>query len=121
MEDLVRNMSMKDIGGTIINVEQFVELYNSGEAVLLDIRYPFETSLWGFHFAMTIPLDELPDRLDEIPSDKTIVCACPLDIRSNIGCQFLRQKGYKAKFLMGGFLALADRLRGGAANDLQMP
>lgn len=121
MENLLKNMTMQMVGNAMINVDQFIEIFNSGDAVLLDIRYPFETSLWGFHFAKTIPLDQLPDRLAEIPIDKTVVCACPLDIRSNIACQFLLQRGYRAKFLLGGLLALADRLRGGAANDIQLP
>jgi len=113
-------MTMKDIGASLISANQFIDLHNSGEAVLLDIRYPFETRLWGVHFALEIPLNELPDRLDELPRDRIIVCACPLDIRSNIAFQYLAQKGFRAKILVGGLVALVDRLRGGAANDLKL-
>jgi len=120
MEDYLRSMTMKDIGASLISADQFVALFNGGETVLLDIRYPFETRLWGMSFAVAIPLNELPDRLAELPRDKTIVCACPLDIRSNIACQFLLQQGFAAKILVGGLLALADRLRGGAASDLKL-
>lgn len=120
MEDFLRSMTMKDIGTSLISADQFVTLFNGGETVLLDIRFPFETRLWGMSFAVAIPLNELPDRLAELPRDKTIVCACPLDIRSNIACQFLLQQGFTAKILVGGLLALADRLRGGAANDLKL-
>ncbi len=120
MDDFVRNLSMKDIGASLITADQFVTLFNTGEAVLLDIRYPFETRLWGVRFALEIPLNELPDRLDELPRDKTIVCSCPLDIRSNIAFQYLAQKGFQAKILVGGLVALVDRLRGGAARDLKL-
>jgi len=120
MEDYLRSMTMKDIGASLISADQFVALFNGGETVLLDIRYPFETRLWGMSFAVEIPLNELPDRLAELPKEKTIVCTCPLDIRSNIACQFLLQQGFAAKILHGGLLALADRLRGGAANDLKL-
>lgn len=120
MEEYLRSMTMKDIGSSLISADKFVTLFNEGETVLLDIRFPFETRLWGMSFAVAIPLNELPDRLAELPRDKTIVCACPLDVRSNIACQFLRQQGFAAKILVGGLLALADRLRGGAANDLKL-
>jgi len=120
MDQFLRDMTMKDIGASLISANQFVELFNTGEAVLLDIRYPFETRLWGVHFAVEIPLNELPDRLDELPRDKVIVCSCPLDIRSNIAFQYLAQKGFQAKILVGGLVALVDRLRGGAARDLKL-
>ncbi len=119
MDNFLRNMTMKDIGESLVSTDVFIELHNSGKAVLLDIRYPFETDLWGMRFAKEIPINELPDRLDELPRDKIIVCACPLDIRSNTARQYLAQQGFQAKILVGGLLALADRLRGGAARDLK--
>ena len=120
MDEFLRNMTMKEIGSSLVTADQFIELYNDGQTVLLDIRYPFETRLWGVHFALEIPLDKLPDRLEELPRDKIIVCACPLDIRSNIAFQYLAQKGFQARILVGGLVALVDRLRGGRANDLKL-
>jgi rhodanese-related sulfurtransferase len=120
MDDFLRNMDMKKIGESLVSPDLFIELHNSGKAVLLDIRFPFETDLWGMRFGLEIPINELPDRLDELPRDKIIVCACPLDIRSNTACQYLSQKGFQARILVGGLLALTDRLRGGAARDLKL-
>lgn len=119
MDTFIKSLEMKNIADMMATPDQFVELYNAEDAVLLDIRYAFETELWVFNFSQAIPLNELPERLFELPKDKTIVCACPQDVRSNIACQFLLTKGYKAKFLAGGFIALADRLRGGKAKDLK--
>ena len=59
MEDFLRSMTMKDIGTSLISADQFVTQFNDGETVLLDIRYPFETRLWGMSFAVEIPLNEL--------------------------------------------------------------
>lgn len=119
MSTSLKDMSMKEIGGMLMSLEQFIEGFNAGEVVLLDVRFPFETELWGMKFAIEIPSNELEDRLSELPKDKVIACACPLEIRSNMVCQYLLQNGYEAKILIGGLLGLADRLRGGAANDLQ--
>lgn len=120
MDNFIRHMTMKDIGESLISPDQFITRFNNKEAILLDVRFSFETRLWGMKFAVEIPQNELPDRLDELPKDKIIVCACPLEVRSNIVCQYLTQKGFQAKILLGGLSGLADRLRGGAANDLKL-
>ncbi|MCX8042193.1 MAG: hypothetical protein N3A56_06835, partial [Thermodesulfobacteriaceae bacterium] len=90
------------------------------EAILLDVRYSFELEVWEFKPAKFIPLNELPDRLDELHKDKIIICACPLEVRSNIACQYLIQKGFNAKYLVGGLLVLMDRLKGAQARDLKI-
>ncbi|WED23737.1 hypothetical protein L3Q72_21100 [Vibrio sp. JC009] len=120
MEHLIREMDMQMVARLRVSGEQFVELYNSGEAILLDIRYASETSVWGFPVALEIPINELPDRLSEIPKDKIIICACPQDFRSNIACQYLNSIGFNAKVLVGGLLELTDLLRGGAASKLEL-
>lgn len=120
MDDFLKQMTLKDIGGMLVSSDQFIEYFNDNKAILLDIRFPFETQLWGMKFALEIPLNELGDRLEELPQDKMIVCSCPLEIRSNMACQYLLQKGFDAKILTGGLLDLADRLRGGPAKDLKL-
>lgn len=120
MDNFLKQMTMKNIGGMLMSADQFVEQFNDNKVVLLDVRFPFETQLWGMKFAIEIPLNELGDRLDELPAGKTIVCACPLEVRSGMACQYLLQKGFTAKILTGGLIGLADRLRGGAANDLKV-
>ncbi|MBD3840229.1 MAG: rhodanese-like domain-containing protein [Epsilonproteobacteria bacterium] len=87
---------------------------------MLDVRYPFERDVWGVNFSINIPLNELPDRLGELPKDKIIVCACPEACRSNIAKQYLAFKGYDAKILTCGLLKLMERLKGGKAKDLQI-
>jgi rhodanese-related sulfurtransferase len=120
MDELIRNMTGKTTSEMKVSPDQFIDLYNKNEAILLDIRYPFETACWGTKIALEIPLTELPDRLDKIPSDKLIVCTCPDNFRSNIACMYLQSKGVYAKMLFGGLLELAARLKGGGAKDLHL-
>ncbi len=120
MDDMVRNTKMKDVPSMRVDIEKFIELYNDDKAILLDIRYPFETKVWRVSFATLIPYDELPDRLDELPKDKLIVCTCPEEYRSNMAKEYLRYKGYDAKNLTGGLLGLMTRLKGGKAKDVHL-
>ena len=112
MDEMVRDTMMKDVPQMKVDVEKLIELLNEDKAILLDIRYPFETKVWGVKFAVEIPYNELPDRLDELPKDKVIVCACPGEYRSNMAKEYLRYKGYDAKSLDDGLLGLMQRLKG---------
>lgn len=87
------------------------------EAVLLDIRFAEEQQAWGPSFALRIPLNELPQRLHELPKDKVIVTACPHIDRSGIAMTYLSTKGYNACYLVGGLVGLAELLRGDEARD----
>lgn len=87
------------------------------EAVLVDIRFPEEQQAWGPSFALKIPLNELPARLNELPKDKIIVTACPHIDRSGIAMTYLSTKGYNACYLVGGLVGLAELLRGDEARD----
>lgn len=118
MDKILRSMMMKDVSDLKVDVNQAVELLNKKEAVLLDVRYPFETEKWGMRFAVEIPLNEIPDKKDRLPRDKIVLCACPHEFRSNIACQYLLTQSFNAKVLVGGLAALVDKLRGGAAKDL---
>lgn len=120
MDDMVRNTPLKDVKPMKVDVESFIEMHNDGKAILLDIRMPFETAVWGVKFAIEIPYNVLPDRLDELPKDKMIVCACPAEYRASMAKEYLRYKGFDAKTLNGGLLSLMTRLKGGKAKDLHL-
>ncbi len=120
MDEMVRNTMMKDVPSMKVDVEKFIELFNDDKAILLDIRYPFETEVWEVKIATKIPYNELPDRLDELPKDKAIVCTCPMEYRASMAKEYLRYKGFDAKTLNGGLLELMNRLKGGKAKDINL-
>jgi rhodanese-related sulfurtransferase len=82
---------------------------------LLDIRFKEEHESWNMPFAKHIPLNELPNRLNELPKDKLIITACLHNDRANIARIYLTIKGYNAKYLNDGLLKTADLLRGDSA------
>jgi rhodanese-related sulfurtransferase len=95
-----------------------IPLLVSGKAVLVDIRFPEEVAAWRTGFALAIPLNELPKRLQELPKDKIIVTACPHKDRAIIAMTFLKTKGFEAKYLSDGLVSLAEYVRGDRARDL---
>lgn len=104
--DYAARMEMKATSG------ELVEWLIKDEAILVDIRFSEEQAVWGFDFALKIPLPELPKRLNELPNDKIIVTACPHNDRSNIAMVYLTAQGYKGKYLTDGLRGLAEHLRG---------
>ena len=98
-----------------VNSEKLIDLLEDGKAVLVDIRFKEEQQAWGPSFAMQIPLNELPSRLDELPKDKIIVTACPHKDRAIIAMTYLRSKSIPARYLTDGLIGLAENLRGDSA------
>ena len=100
-----------------IQMPELFELYVKGEAQVIDIRFNEEYEAWHIGFGDHIPLNELPDRLDEIDKSKTIVTMCPHYDRAEIARLFLKLKGYNARYLTDGMLGVIDYLRGDKARD----
>jgi len=100
-----------------IQMPELFELYAKGEAQVIDIRFNEEYDAWHVGFGDHIPLNELPERLDEIDKNKTIVTMCPHYDRAEIARLFLKLKGYNARYLNDGMLKVVDYLRGDKARD----
>ena len=70
---------------------------------LLDVRTPDEFSLGSLPGAVNIPLDELRDRLAELPKDKMIYTFCAVGLRGYLAYRILTQHGFdKVRNLSGG-------------------
>jgi len=102
-----------------INSEQLKELIIKDEAILVDIRFKEEYDSWNMPFAISIPLSELPNRLNELDNSKIIVTACPHKDRAIIAMTYLKTKGYNVRYLTDGLIGLAESLRGGNAYKFQ--
>jgi len=120
IDEIVRNTTLKDIAAMKIEAGEFIELFNEKKAILLDIRYPFESDVWSVHFARKIPYNELPDRLQELPKDILIVTACPHEYRANMAKEYLRFHGFNVRTLNGGLLGLMQTLKGGKAKQIHI-
>jgi rhodanese-related sulfurtransferase len=87
-----------------VTAHEALELLD-GDAVLIDVRQPNEWDAGHAPMATLIPLAELPDRLEELPHDHVIVCACRSGGRSLRAATFLEESGFDAVNLTGGMTA----------------
>jgi len=76
---------------------------------LLDVRSDEEFKRGTIAGAVNIPLNQLRDRINELPAGKTINIFCSVGIRSYIASRILRQKGFDARSLAGGYSSYLAR------------
>ncbi|EQB8917393.1 FAD-dependent oxidoreductase [Vibrio fluvialis] len=74
------------------------------EQVLLDVRNPGELQNVGYlPGAINIPVDQLRQRMNELPKDKEIIIYCQVGLRGNVAYRQLVNNGFKARNLLGGY------------------
>jgi NADPH-dependent 2,4-dienoyl-CoA reductase/sulfur reductase-like enzyme/peroxiredoxin family protein/rhodanese-related sulfurtransferase/TusA-related sulfurtransferase len=83
------------------------------DQLILDVRKPVEVATGTIPGALNIPLDELRDRIHELPQDKEILVYCQVGLRGYLACRILSQKGFRCQNLSGGiktYHAVTDKL-----------
>jgi rhodanese-related sulfurtransferase/predicted transcriptional regulator len=88
--------SKDDLEG--LSVEEVLRMAKRGEITLLDVRPPEEYAHSHLEGAINITLDELEERLSDLPKSKMVVAYCrgSYCILSFEAVKRLREKGYKA-------------------------
>lgn len=85
--------------------EELIDRLAAGEIALLDVRPGDEFALGHLPGAVSLPLEELGQRLAELPRDREIVAYCrgPYCVLSFEAVAALRAKGYRVRRLEDGF------------------
>jgi len=84
--------------------ESLLKAARKGEVVVLDVRPSEEYLNEHLPFARSIPLEELRQRLSELPKDRSIVAYCrgPYCLMAVDAVALLKQEGYSAIHLRDG-------------------
>lgn len=91
---------------TDISPEQAKQMLDAGDAELVDVRETWEWMTARIPGATLIPMSELPQRLGEIPSDRSVIVYCAVGQRSGTVVEALRQGGHQRAFnIAGGIVA----------------
>lgn len=77
----------------------------SASSYLLDVREGVEWLAGHIENAAHIPMNQVPQRMAELPTESTIVVVCKSGGRSAAVTAFLRDQGMDAVNLAGGVLA----------------
>lgn len=81
------------------------------EGTLIDVRTLQEFTEGAIPNAIHIPVDELRERLDEIPEDKPIYLYCGVGLRGYVALKILTQSGFKNVYnLSGGYRTYATAI-----------
>lgn len=88
------------------------ELDGEDPPLVIDVRSPREFADGHLDEAVSIPVDELRDRLDDVPSDRPVAVHCGVGYRSYVAQRILMNHGRdNVRNILGGYPLLA-RLRG---------
>lgn len=85
------------------HIEDVKNLPHDGSVTLLDTRTPGEYQRGHVDGFVNIPVDNLRERLDEIPKEKPVYVMCQSGLRSYIATRILEGNGYTAYNFSGGF------------------
>ena len=118
MEKALKTMTLDFLGAAKhkISLEKIFETEN---ILFLDLRTNEEMKLLKFNLdlfkiqVLEIPVDELPERINELPQNKLITCFCSSGTRSAWAYIYLFSKGYNVKWIEGGNEELVKLLKPG--------
>lgn len=85
------------------HVDDAPGLARDGSVTLLDTRTAGEYSRGHIEGFVNIPVDELRERLDEVPQGKPVYVICQSGLRSYIASRILAGNGYEVYNFSGGF------------------
>lgn len=90
-----------------IEVEELARRRETG-AVIIDVREPAEYAGARVDGGLLIPLAEVPERIDEVPADRTVYVICARGGRSAKAVEHYRAQGIDAVNVAGGTLGWID-------------
>ncbi|MBM4074198.1 MAG: CoA-disulfide reductase, partial [Planctomycetes bacterium] len=86
-----------------VDIESIMAASSDQRPFLLDVRTPSEFAAGNIPGSVNIPVDELRVRMTELPRDRDIVAYCQVGMRGYIATTILRQNGFSASNIGGGY------------------
>lgn len=101
--------------------DQVDTLPRDGSITLLDTRTVREYEQHHIDGTINIPLDELRERVGELPHGKPVYVACQTGLRSYVACRVLSQLGFECYNLSGGYRVYDTVMRDKDAAQRALP
>ncbi|MGD8552367.1 MAG: rhodanese-like domain-containing protein [Anaerolineales bacterium] len=99
------DVASPEVVSGLIDAQTYNQRFVDGEDhLLIDVRTPEEFASGHIPGAINISVQSLPDRLDEVPNDETIVVYCRTGNRSATATDILVDAGYAPVYDLGGIV-----------------
>lgn len=107
LAELRERISTDELGP--VTVEELAELLRDNEVTVIDVRSAADYARSHIPGAISLPVQQLADRLDELSGHDLIVAYCqgPYCVSSPDAVRLMRQTGHQARVLTGGWSAWA--------------
>ena len=87
------------------------DLINSKEVTIVDVRTIPEFDGGSVAKAINIPLDQVPERVEELKAMQPMVMCCAAGIRSGQAVNYLNQMGLKEVYNGGSWQQVHQKLK----------
>ncbi|WLR51246.1 CoA-disulfide reductase [Bacillus tianshenii] len=93
------------LDGATSNIQwhELHQIVEDGSGLIVDVRDPKEFEAGHIPNAINIPLDEIRNRIEEFPADKSIYVYCQVGLRGYLASRILLQHNRNAVNLDGGY------------------
>lgn len=91
-----------------IDVRSLLSLPSEQRPFILDVRTPEEFEAGHLPGAVNIPIDQLRERMGEVPRDQKIAAYCQVGQRGYLATRILNQAGFSVMNVSGGYLSFTQ-------------
>ena len=85
-----------------IEVLELKKMLKNNEVVLLDVREPYEVEICNVKGSLFIPMNEIPQNIEQLDKEKRYAVMCHSGVRSLYVSNYLNSLGYSTLNVVGG-------------------
>ena len=85
-----------------VEVLELKKMLKNNEVVLLDVREPYEIEICNVKGSLFIPMNEIPQNLEQLDKEKRYAVMCHSGVRSLYVSNYLKSLGNSTLNVIGG-------------------
>ena len=85
-----------------VQVLELKKMLKNNEVVLLDVREPYEIEICNVKGSLFIPMNEIPQNIEQLDKEKRYAVMCHSGVRSLYVSNYLSSLGYNTLNVTGG-------------------
>ena len=85
-----------------VEVLELKKMLKNNEVVLVDVREPYEIEICNVKGSLFIPMNEIPQNIEQLDKEKRYAVMCHSGVRSLYVSNYLNSLGYSTLNVTGG-------------------